>query len=262
MKNKKIIYFNNELENDFASNNIKTKKITEDYKYENKNIFFIIFSFLFRYLIAIPVLWFINVFILRVSFKNKGVLKKVKNKGYYIYANHVVPLDPVIIPVMTHPTKFTVITSSHDTFSIHPIVTFLVKSLGAIPVPSSIKMYDNYTKCMSNHIKKKNRVLIYPEAHIWPYYNKIRRFKSSSFRYPVDDNAPTIVMTTTFKKSKIFKKPAKVIYVDGPFYPNKDLLRFDAVNELRDIAFYTMDKRSRSVDNYEYIKYIDESKNS
>lgn len=256
MKKDKIVYFDDELDNDFAENNIKTKKVDENYNYESKNIFFLIFSFLFRYVIAIPVLWFINVFILRVSFKNKSVLKKVKNKGYFIYSNHVVPLDPIIIPVMTHPSKFTIITSSHDTFSIHPIVTFLVKSLGAIPVPTTAKMYGNYTKCMSEHIKKKHRVLIYPEAHIWPYYNKIRNFKASSFRYPVDNDAPIIVTTTTFKRSKFFKKPSKVIYIDGPFYPNKDISRYDAVNELRDIAYLTMSKRSSIENNYEYIKYI------
>ena len=256
MSKQKIIYYTDELNNDFANNKIKTQKLNENYKYENNNVFFKFFSFMFRYIVAVPILWFINVVILRVKIKNKKVLKKLKNKGYFIYANHVVPLDPVIIPVMTHPGKFTLITSSHDTFSIHPIVSFLVKSLGAIPVPSTIKMYDNYVKCMSNNIKKKKRVLIYPEAHIWPYYNKIRNFKASSFRYPVDEGAAIVVMTTTFKKSKIFKKPSIEIYIDGPFYPNLDICRNEAVNELRDIAFLTMSKRANSLSNYEYIKYI------
>lgn len=259
-ENKKIIYFNNELEDDFASNNINKKEISEDYKYESNNIFFKIFSFVFKYIIAIPILWFIDTFIFRVKIKNRKILRQVKNKGYFVYSNHVLPLDPIIPPVLTNPSKSMLITASHDTFSIHPIVTFLVKALGAIPVPKNKKMYDNYVTCMKHHIERKGRILIYPEAHIWPYYNKIRNFKSSSFRYPVDFNSPIISMITTFKKSKIFKKPSVIIYLDGPFYPNLDLNRMDSVNELRDIVYKTMSKRASDINNYEYIKYVKNEK--
>lgn len=255
---KKIIRYSNELEDDFASNNIKRKELSEDYKYESHNIFFLMFSFCFRYLFAIPILWFMNVFIFRVRIKNRKVIKQVKKGAYYVYSNHVLPLDPIIPPVMVNPGKKMIITASHDTFSIHPIVTFLVKALGAIPVPKSKKMYENYVNCMSNTIKRNGRVLIYPEAHIWPYYTGIRNFKSSSFRYPVLDNVPIITMTTTFKKSKIFKKPSVVIYLSGPFYPNLDLEYIDAVNDLRDRAYKSMVSVSTSVENYSYIGYIKE----
>ena len=262
MDNELIYEYSDELNDDFANNKINKKSLNDTYDYFSKNPFFHLVSFLFRYLIAIPVLWFMDVFIFRVRFKNKKVLKKAKKKGYYVYSNHVLPLDPVIPPVMTNPTKFMVIVASHDTFSINPIVSFLVKCLGAIPVPSNTKMYKNYTTCMSYHIKKKHRILIYPEAHIWPYYTGIRNFKSSSFRYPFDDNAPCFAFTTTFKKSKFFKKPSKVVYIDGPFYPNKELDRVEGVNKLRDHVYEAMVARSKTIGNYSYIKYIKKDKAS
>ena len=262
MKSELVIEYSDELNDDFANNHIDKKTLSEDYKYLTHNPFYHISSFFLRYFFAIPILWFMDVFIFRVKFKNKKVLKQVKKKGYYVYANHVLPLDPVIPPVMTNPTKFMVIVSSHDTFSIHPFVSFLVKCMGAIPVPSSTKMYKNYTTCMSYHIKKKHRVLIYPEAHIWPYYNGIRNFKSSSFRYPYDDNAPSFAFTTTFKKSKFFKKPSKIIYIDGPFYPDREVDRIEGVNQLRDTIYNAMVKRANNSENYAYIKYVKKDKTS
>jgi 1-acyl-sn-glycerol-3-phosphate acyltransferase len=252
---KKVVYFSDDINEDFANNNIKRKKIDENYKYENNNIFFKIFSFWFRYFFALPILWFIDKFIYRVKIKNKEVLKRVKNSGYYMYSNHVISLDPIIAPIMIDPFKYCVIAASHDTFSINKFVSFLVKALGAIPVPSSSKMYQNYVRHMSKHIYKKHRVLIYPEQHIWPYYNDIRNFKSGSFRYPVDDNAPIITLTTTFKKSKIFKTPNKIIYIDGPFYPDTTLDRISAVNDLRNKAYEAMKNRANTPDNYAYIEY-------
>ena len=117
----------------------------------------------------------------------------------------------------------------------------MVRHMYAIPVPNSdYEMANNFMNAISYHIKKKHRVLIYPEAHIWPYYNGIRHFKPASFRYPVMDNAPIIVMTTTFKKRRGCRKPKPIIYIDGPFYPDDSLsTQRDQINDLADKAYET-----------------------
>jgi 1-acyl-sn-glycerol-3-phosphate acyltransferase len=197
-------------------------------------------------------------FMYRPKFKNKQVLKQVKKQGYYIYANHVIPLDPIIIPVKTNPGKACIIISSYDAFSIHPIVTWLIKHFYTIPIPSDKEMFKNYVDCLSWHIKKKHRVLIFPEAHIWPYYTEIRPFVSGSFRYPVNANKPVVVLTNTYvpvgKKGKRFRL---VTHIDGPFYPDLSLDKKDAIEKLRNEVYDCMVKRSKEVPQFEHYRYID-----
>lgn len=258
-KEKKVIYYSDQLHDDFAVNKIKTKKVDEDYKYINKNIFFRFFSWILRYIIAVPILTLITFFYNGTRFYNKKVLKEVKHKGYFLYANHTQTLDPCVHAVRINPSKYTCIIASHDAFSINKFVTCLVKLLGTIPIPNTPKMYESYLKAMSYHIEKKHNVLIYPEKHIWPYYNKIRDFTADTFRYPVLNNAPIIVATTCYKKVKLFKRPRLRIYLDGPFYPDLSLPYRESVNKLKDTALEAMKNRASVNWNYEYISYKSET---
>ena len=256
-KEKQIIYYHDELNDDFADNNINKKAIDNNYRYVNTSLLFRVNSFLFKFLFAIPILWFINTVFFRSKIVNKKLLKQLKHKGYYLYANHVLSFDPVVLPVKTQPGKRTIIIAGHELFSISGFVSWFVKHLDAIPIPNTnIEMTENFCKCLSYNIKKGHRVLIYPEAHIWPYYNDIRDFKASSFRYPVDDNAPVVISTTTFKKRKGNRKPKPIIYLDGPFYPNEDLSYHDRIKDLRDQAYNAMKWRAGQEDNCEYIRYV------
>ena len=256
MKKERVIYYEDELNEDFAGNNIKVKPIKNEYKYIRKSWVFKVNAFLGKYLISVPLLWFIDTFIFRVKIENKKVLKYFKKRGYYLYANHVLPFDPVVLPLKTHLKKKTVIIAGHELFSINPIVSDFASHMYAIPTPNNDKqMMDNFQKCLSYYIKKGERVLIFPEAHIWPYYNDIRHFKSVSFRYPVDDNVPIFVATTTFKKRKGHRKPKPIIYIDGPFFPDETLPYRERVNDLAEQAYEAMCYRAHNENNYAYIEY-------
>ena len=256
MNKLRVIYYSDELNEDFAGNNIKVKPIKNNYKYIRKSWFFKATSFLIKYLIAVPWLWFFDTFIFRVKVENKKVLKYYKKKGYFIYANHVLPFDPVVLPMKTHLKKKTVIIAGHELFSISGFVSGFVSHLYAIPTPNNDKqMIDNFNECLSYYIKKGERVLIFPEAHIWPYYNDIRHFKSVSFRYPVDNNVPIFVATTTFRKRKGNQKPKPIIYIDGPFFPDETLPYREQVNDLAEKAFEAMCYRAHNENNYAYIEY-------
>lgn len=256
MAEKRTVYYQDEYNDDFADNNIQTKTINSDFKYIHDSWIFKVVAFLLKFLFAVPVLWLVNLIVFRPKIENKSVLKSVKKKGYYLYSNHVLPFDPVVLPIKTHVSKRTVIIAGPDLFSINGVVNFLVKHFDAIPIPNEDRqMIDNYINCLSWHIEKKHRVLIYPEAHIWPYYTGIRHLKSGAFRYPVNDHAPVIVATTTFKKRKGNRKPKPIIYLDGPFYPDDSLPYRDSVNDLTERVYECMKWRASKEDNYEYIKY-------
>lgn len=257
----KVVYYEDELHDDFASVDVKNKGVKNDYPYFNRNPFSLTGGWVFRHIIAIPLLFLANIFIYGSRVKNRRVLKGLKRRGYYLYANHVLDYDPITHPILINPSKFCVIVSGPEAFSINPIVSWAVKSLGAIPIPNKndIEMYNRYSKCLSHHIKKRHRILIYPEAHIWPYCNFIRDFTHSSFRYPVNDNVPIVTATTVFKKKKHRKKPIAIIYLDGPFYPNQELAGKERVDDIAMRAHQAMKKRSEVEWNYPYVTYVKKS---
>ena len=256
MDEKKTVYYQDEYNDDFAGNNINTKTVKSDFKYVNNNWLFKVNSFLLKYLFAVPVLWLVNTIFFRPKIENKKVLKALKKKGYYLYSNHVLPYDPVILPIKAHARKNTIIIAGPDLFSINGLVNWIVKHLGAIPIPNNVQeMNENFLNGLSWHINKGHRVLIYPEAHIWPYCTMIRHLRPGAFRYPITDNAPVIVSTTTFKKRKGNKKPKPIIYLDGPFYPDESLPYRDRVNDLTEKVYECMKYRASKKDNYSYIVY-------
>ena len=127
--------------------------------------------------------------------------------------------------------------------------------LGAIPVPGDKVSMRNFLEIIKKHIKKGHSITIYPEAHIWPYYTKIRPFKSVSFAYPVDLKKPVFCMTNTYQAyGKNNDKIKIVTYIDGPFFVNEDLPKKEQKQELRDRVYNCMVERSKN-SNIEYIKY-------
>lgn len=65
--------------------------------------------------------------------------------------------------------------------------------------------------------------MIYPEAHIWPFYTGIRPFPDTSFRYPVQQKLPVFCLTNTYQRRGKSHIPQIVTYLDGPFYPDAEL---------------------------------------
>lgn len=253
-KNRYRFYYKDEVNDDFAKLQIKKTSIDEHYKYYYKNKFAWFLTTFVRVCVIIPILHIISKLCYGTKIKNKKVLKKVKKQGYFIYSNHTTAFDPINHACLVNQSKYTCIIASIETFSIEGLGWF-VHFLGAIPVPLSPRMYRNFHDALTFHYEKKHKIVIYPEAHIWPFYTDIRPFKSVSFRYPVELNAPIIVSTTTFKKRKFFKTPKTVIYLDGPFYPNKELKFKEQIEDLRNITYEKMMDRA-SKDNYAIYDYI------
>lgn len=113
----------------------------------------------------------------------------------------------------------------------------------------------NFRDAIRTRITQGNFVMIYPEAHIWPFYTGIRDFPATSMKYPVELDAPSFAMTTTYRKRRFGKKPRTVTYLDGPFYPDPTLPPKARAQALRDQIYDAMVKRSKESD-CEYIRYI------
>ena len=113
----------------------------------------------------------------------------------------------------------------------------------------------NFLETIAQRIEKKSSITIYPEAHIWPYYTKIRPFKSVSFKYPVKYDAPAFCITNTYQSYGKKKRKIKIIsYIDGPFWINKTLTPKEQQEDLRNRVYQAMVERSQN-SNIEYIEY-------
>lgn len=183
------------------------------------------------------------------------VLEKTAGQGFFLYGNHTNAVADALIPSMvSYPTDTYVIV--HPANVSMPVLGQITPCLGALPLPDDMDAAKNFVKEIKRTIMKKECVMIYPEAHIWPYYTKIRPFADTSFRYPVQCKAPVYCFTNTYQKRKYRKTPRIVTYVDGPFYVQEDAAAKEQKKGLRDQVYHTMVQRSRnnSVEKYQYIK--------
>ena len=133
----------------------------------------------------------------------------------------------------------------------------IVEMLGAIPIPGNKEAMKNFLEVIEKRIKDGNSVTIFPEAHIWPYYTKIRPFKTVSFKYPVQLNVPTFSVTNTYQSyGKNNDKVRIVTYVDGPFFPDDECKTMkEKQQNLRDKVYKKMVERGQN-SNIEVIKYV------
>ena len=254
MKEQKTIYYKDEINDEFSIPKIEARVIDENYKY-NHNILWDFCSCILQNFISMPIKLLYQKIRFRLKYVGKENLKKCKDQGYFIYANHTQPFADTFIPSVADYPKRNFLIVNPVNISLKGTGT-LVEMLGAIPIPNNKDGMKNFLDEIKRKIEKKYSITIYPEAHIWPYYTKIRPFKSVSFKYPVKLNTPIFCMTNTYQRyGKKNNKIKIVTYIDGPFYPNKELNFKEQQQDLRDRVYNKMVERSKN-SNIEHIKYI------
>lgn len=255
MDKQKIIYYEDEVNSELVGSKIEAIKIDGKYKYTHKNPIWNITAFILYRIIAYPIAFIYAKMKFKLKIVNRKVLKKAKGKGIFLYSNHTQELLDVITPSFVTFPKRTYIVANPVNISLKGTST-VVRMLGALPTPEDIESSKNFIEAIKKYIRKNSTITIYPEAHVWPYYTKIRNYKDISFKYPVKLNAPVYASTTTYQKGKN-GKPRITVYVDGPFYPEENEKKSikQKSEELRDKVYNTMIERSKN-SNFEYIKYI------
>lgn len=253
-KRPKVLYYSDELNEDFSGTHIEHKELPENYQYFNDGFWGKIRRFFIYHVIAKPVIFITNRIIRGVKYVNRKCTKPYKKQGCFLYGNHTTMVVDAFSPTyISFPRSADIVVNS-DAVNIKGLRT-LVKTLGGMPIPLGFRRLPELTAALEESIRRKHWVAIYPEAHIWHYYTGIRDFTSVSFSYPVKLNTPVFCYTLTYQKRKIGKSPKRVCYVDGPFFPDKELPRKQAMQKLRDEFHSTMSARAKN-SNCEVIKYI------
>ncbi len=260
MKYKEVIYYEDELNDEFSKTKIIPRQINENYKYIHKNILWNCLAYLIQNILSVP----IKVIYAKTKFKIKYIgkekLKPYKKIGYFIYGNHTQSFaDTFIISNIVYPKRNYIIVNPENVSM--KFVGNFIQMFGAIPIPSNIKAMKNFISAIEKRIKKGYSITIFPEAHIWPYYTKIRPFKSVSFKYPVELDTPVFCVTNTYQSyGKNNNKIQIVSYIDGPFIADKALPIKEQKEDLRNRVYKCMAERSKN-SNIEYIKYVKKDNN-
>ena len=170
----KVFYYQNELTDEFSSAKITPIEIKENYRYSH-NFLWDFCSFLFQNILSMPIKYFYAKLKFHIQFVGKEKFKGCKKTGYFIYANHTQEFADTFIPSLANYPKRNFFIVNPENVSMKGLKT-LVPMLGAIPLPGNLTAGKRFVETIQKHITKGHSVTIYPEAHIWPYYTKIRPY--------------------------------------------------------------------------------------
>lgn len=254
MKNRKVIYYTDELNDEFSSAKIIPRKIDENYKYKHGKVWDFC-SWIIQNVISMPIKVGYAKLKFRIKYVGKEKLKDYKSSGYFVYANHTQAFADTFIPSIAIFPKRNFLIVNPENISVKPFGG-LIEMLGAIPVPGNKTAMKNFLDVINEKMEKDYSITIYPEAHIWPYYTGIRNFKSVSFKYPVEFKKPVFCVTNTYQKcGKSMDKVRIVSYVDGPFFADESLSVREQKEELRNRVYECMVERSKN-SNVEIVRYV------
>lgn len=193
----------------------------------------------------------------QAKFYGREKLKKARGKGYVIYANHTNPFHDVFGPALAADRRiFTIISPVNLKI---PGIGKVLPYIGGLPLGKTTEEKKAFNKAVDERLKQKKVLVIYPEAHVWPYATKVRKFPAGdrSFKYAVRNNLPIFTMTTTYHKRKDKKRgdlPRMDVYIDGPFWPDAALSEDENRAKLAKEAYDSMVKYSKK-SSYEYFQY-------
>ena len=222
---RKTIYYHDPLHDDFAPTNghIRPKPIGADFPYEHPSPVWQALAFVVYRLIMTPFLFLYCKLVFGLRIENRKVLRELPG-GYFLYGNHTNTLADAFIPtLLAFPRRANIVTAA-DTVSI-PGVRNIVQMLGAVPLADTIDGTRQFLAAIHRRLERRQAVMIYPEAHIWPYYNGIRPFPDTAFAYPVREQVPAVGVVVVYRQRKLlrFLPPCITVVVGEPVYPDASL---------------------------------------
>ena len=217
-------------------------EIKNNYNYVLNNPLFKLIS----NILSLPI--FIILYIIDKIFLGFCVINKdkiVKDKGFVSISNHIHYLDCTLIGLIYYPNRVHYPTIEEN-FKI-PFVRKLIRLLYAMPIPKDRIKKDRFYLQINKAFKDKFILHMYPEAAMWPYYDKIRDFKYGAFKIAVDANVCVQPIKFVFTKSnalyRLYKKKKRICAVVlDPLYPNMKLEYRDRIKDLRDRTYESMKK--------------------
>ena len=258
MKRRRIIFYTDERNDEFSRAQITPRVIDGSYIYDHDSAWKRFTHFFWYRIVATPIAFLYTKLVFGHKIVNRELLRAQAEGGRFIYGNHTQDIADAFIPNLLHVKRETYVIVHPNNVSM-PILGKVTPSLGALPLPDDMTAAKNFMAAMKYRVEQGNVIVIYPEAHIWPYYTEIRSFPDDSFQYPVKCGVPVFCFTNTYRRRKWGRRPRIVTYIDGPFYPREDLPMRECKRELRDRVYDCMSERAKLSD-VRWIQYIKKEK--
>ena len=253
MPREKLVWYSDPLHDDFAatSGKIDATEIDGSYDYGIRGPVRRVLAFLLYRVIATPVVFLFCKLALGYRIRNRKVLRGLKS-GYFLYGNHTQDTCDAFLPsLITFPRACDIVTAP-DAASI-PGLRYIVARMGCIPLGTTLEGKIHFLKALGERIGEGRAVAIYPEAHIWPWYNGVRPFPDGSFAFPVKLGVPAVPYVVVYRQRRIFKNltpRAEVIL--GPVLRPED---YESRRALRDAAYAWMRGTAEREHSYAWIEY-------
>lgn len=217
-----------EYQNGFKPREVKLK---DNYPFYNHNFFFVLAS---KIVLILTVL--VCTFSKYVLWGFKCIdKKKIKGiKGAVTISNHCLIQDafinvPTIFPKKTYVTTL----ESNMGFG---LASRYLRFCGAVPIPKEPKMMMRFLKDTKKELSKNQFVHVYPEGHLIPYSDHIRKFMPGAFHIAYIGKVPIIPICITFHKPKgiYFWKKKPMIHQTflDPYYPDYTLPKKDCIDKM------------------------------
>lgn len=183
-------------------NGFHPKEVTlkKNYKFYNRSLIFRFFRFIARttnrFWLLVPKFF--------IGFKIIGKKNRKYAKGSVMIANHIHPLDAMLLISSFHfKTTYVTVLQSNLGFG---IVSKYIRLGGAVPIPSDRHLLPKFKEETLKALDRKASILFYPEAALVPYCDHIRNFMPGAFHYAVLADVPIIPCCWTFHKPKGLRK--------------------------------------------------------
>ena len=258
-KDERVFYYTSEEDDPIKTNEQENKVevgLPEGYEFIPKNVFVKMYSALLFRIFKLFGQYYERGY-WQVKFYGREKLKKARGVGYVMYANHTNPFHDVFGPALAADRRiFTIISPVNLKV---PGIGKVLPYIGGLPLGKTKAEKAAFHEAADTRLKQGNCLVIYPEAHVWPYATKIRKFPAGdrSFVYAVRNNLPIFTMTTTYHKRKDKKRgdlPRMDVYIDGPFWPDPKKTDDENRADLARKAYDSMVKYSKR-NSYEYFQY-------
>lgn len=245
-------------------NKTKKKKIVVDDKYKyKKNWLVLTWQFILYYFIAKPLFLIYGRIFLGIKVYGKENLKNIKG-GAITVSNHVHYLDfSIATNFIGGIRKRTHVVAKKDNFDV-PFAGKLMSGYGCMPLPETPKANINFYKQVTAYLKQGRYIHLFPEASMWPYYNKLRPHKTGAYHFASKNNVPVVPYVIVFRESKGFAKlirrrPRMSVYICKPLYTNLTLTSKQQNLDLQTRTIKEMEEVIKCHPSYEFFKYIPEN---
>ena len=169
---------------------------------------------------------------------------KAVNGGAIITCNHFNPCDNYAVyravkPYLDkeHRLLYKVIREGNFT-NFKGLYGFFFRHCNTLPLSGNIETMKKFISALSVLLARGEKILIYPEQHMWWNYRKPRPLKNGAFSFAVKNGVPVIpvfiTMKDTDKKDKYgFFLQAYTIHFMAAIYPDSNLSYKENVENMK-----------------------------